>query len=175
MRGGTVRGLSWVCVVARACVLSWVEILKLEVGGFQLQVLQTRPKDKKAFPTARPLHTVQCICVPSWPVPWATWHSAERTHAARVANHRARARARDGWRRGRHGCARLSARLPMEQAMKARKCTGRCGVGAPSEKLFCLSAVFVTPGAETRLPLALKSQPRTGHTRAQQHKPSSVP
>ena len=25
--GGTVRGLSWVCVVARACVLSWVEIL----------------------------------------------------------------------------------------------------------------------------------------------------
>ena len=26
--GGTVRGLSWVCVVARACVLSWVEILK---------------------------------------------------------------------------------------------------------------------------------------------------
>ena len=24
--GGTVRGLSWVCVVARACVLSWVEI-----------------------------------------------------------------------------------------------------------------------------------------------------
>ena len=25
--GGTVRGLSWVCVVARACVLSWVEML----------------------------------------------------------------------------------------------------------------------------------------------------
>ena len=28
MRGGTVRGLSWVCV-ARACVLSWVEILTM--------------------------------------------------------------------------------------------------------------------------------------------------
>ena len=60
-------------------------------GGFQLQVLQTRPKDKKAFPTARPVHTVQCMCVPPWPVPWATWHTAELTHATRVASHRVRA------------------------------------------------------------------------------------
>ena len=60
-------------------------------GGFQLQVLQKRTNAKKAFPTARPVHTVQCIWVPPWPVPWATWHSAELTHATRVANHRARA------------------------------------------------------------------------------------
>ena len=33
--GGTVRGLSWVCVVARACVLSWVEIL-YKWGGASL-------------------------------------------------------------------------------------------------------------------------------------------
>ena len=31
------------------------------------------------------------MCVPPWPVPWATWLSAELTHATRVANHRARA------------------------------------------------------------------------------------
>ena len=54
-------------------------------------VTKSGRKRKTAFPTARPVHTVQCICVPSWPVPWATWHSAELTHATRVANHRARA------------------------------------------------------------------------------------
>ena len=31
------------------------------------------------------------MCVPPWPVPWATWHSAELNHATRVASHRARA------------------------------------------------------------------------------------
>ena len=46
---------------------------------------------KKLFPTARPVHTVPCMCVPPRPVPWATWHSAELTHATRVASHRARA------------------------------------------------------------------------------------
>ena len=60
------------------------------------------------------------------------------------------ARARDGWRRGWHGGARLSARLPMEQAMEARTCTGRCGLGAPSEKLFSLSSVFGAATSKTR-------------------------
>ena len=32
----------------------------------------------------------------------------------------------------------------MEQAMEARTCTGRCGLGAPSEKLFSLSSTFET-------------------------------
>ena len=54
-------------------------------------VTKSGRKRKTAFPTARPVHTVQCICVPPWPVPWATWHSAELTHATRVASHRARA------------------------------------------------------------------------------------
>ena len=30
----------------------------------------------------------------------------------------------------------------MEQAMEARTCTGRCGLGAPSEKLFSHSSTF---------------------------------
>ena len=38
----------------------------------------------------------------------------------------------------------------MEQAMEARSCTGRCGLGAPSEKLFSLSSAFVTPRVTTR-------------------------
>ena len=46
---------------------------------------------KKLFRRRAPVHTVQCMCVPPWPVPWATWHSAELTHATRVASHRARA------------------------------------------------------------------------------------
>ena len=65
--------------------------LRSIIGGFQLQVLQKRTNAKKAFPTARPVHTVQCMYVPPWPVPWATWHSAELNHATRVASHRARA------------------------------------------------------------------------------------
>ena len=38
----------------------------------------------------------------------------------------------------------------MEQAMEARTCTGRCGLGAPSEKLFSLSSAFVTTRVTTR-------------------------
>ena len=92
-----------------------------------------------------------------WSGPWSSARLPKAMHAVST-NHRQQqverigcsARARDGWRRGWHGGARLSARLPMEQAMEARTCTGRCGLGAPSEKLFSRSSAFVTPGAETR-------------------------
>ena len=64
-------------------------------GGFQLQVLQNRDGSEKRFSTSArqllPVHTVHCMCVPPWPVPWATWHSAELSHATRVASHRVRA------------------------------------------------------------------------------------
>ena len=66
-------------------------VIATSAAGFSSRWYKTWTDPKKAFPTARPVHTVPCTCVPPWPVPWATWHSAELTHATRVANHRARA------------------------------------------------------------------------------------
>ena len=60
-------------------------------AGCHRSCIKTWTDPKKAFPTARPVHTVPCMCVPPWPVPWATWHSAELHHATRVASHRVRA------------------------------------------------------------------------------------
>ena len=53
----------------------------------------------------------------------------------------------------------------MEQAMEARTCTGRCGLGAPSEKLFSRSSAFVTPRVTTRLAYDVKAKAATreGH------------
>ena len=60
-------------------------------AGFSSRCDKHGTKAKTAFPTARPVHTVPCMCVPPRPVPWATWHSAELTHGPRVASHRVRA------------------------------------------------------------------------------------
>ena len=99
-----------------------------------------------------------------WAGPWSSARLQKAMHAVST-NHRQQqverigcsARARDGWRRGWHGGARLSARLPMEQAMEARTCTGRCGLGAPSEKLFSLSSVFGAATSKTRPPSPLNA------------------
>ena len=76
----------------RALNSRWiVDHVTSELAGCHSRCYKKWTNAKKAFPTARPVHTVQCMCVPPWPVPWVSWHSAELTHATRVANHRARA------------------------------------------------------------------------------------
>ena len=64
-----------------------------DLAGCHRSCIKTWTDPKKAFPRAPDnySHTVHCMCVPPWPVPWATWHSAELNHATRVASHRVRA------------------------------------------------------------------------------------